>query len=547
MEEAMRLPAQPHWCLLPRPDLRVERSTEPRILKLDAAVDWIKKNKPLLWVGSIFSVPEPSGFPSGYALTRSLFDLIFPADGRLPENARDQMIDALMPRWPLEALFDEFEFLDFDLSESLLAFFAALNDRASPNALHDAITRYYERGLAGAPLCVTTNWDTLIEKAFRVLGYKVHVAGPAAMPPDGFGKLQCAEKIISVYHPHGSFETRDVVCSSLQEQQQLMLHMGFKYHPILFLGYSGYEPSLYRHLEYSGPQLWCIRDERDLELPAKRRLLCRRGTEVFVGDMLELLRELQLLDRPVSLSTNYVALEGQIPPKVIEVIHCSVAARLEPQIASDFLADALCSDYPEPELSFRLHRIISAIDNHVRNRMASSQLPLSLMAGARFRDGEALWVSLLAYLLRHEQSLRHETIERILGHAATARKGNKSGDDPGSGELLSKLIQARTRCYRSFLGRPERGDDDARNLVLNQMSWIALGDMALGAELTELAAFAALRADDEDQARGFFDTAATFYYLTDLWNAGRYDEWACNNTAAIKECARSRSLIIPVS
>jgi hypothetical protein len=543
----VRLQREPRGYLLPRPDLVVERSAEPQILKLDDAVDWIKRNKPLLWVGSIFSVPEPSRFPSGYALTRSLLDLIFPAEEQVPKTVRDRMINSLMSQWPLEALFDEFESLHFDLSESVLAFFAEHDGRARPNPLHDAITRYYECGLSAAPLCVTTNWDTLIEKAFRSKGYKVHTAGPAKMPADDFGKPDGSKRTMSVYHPHGSFETSDVVCSSFQEQQQLALHMGFKFHPMLFLGYSGYEPSLYRHLEYSGPHLWCIRNERDLDVPAKRRLLCRRGTQVFVGDMLELLRALQLLDQDVSLTTTYLGLEGQIPPKVIEVIHCSIAARIEPRFCSDYLADALCSDYPEPELSFRLSRINSAVDNHIRNRMASSELPLALMAAAQFRNDERLWLGLLAYLLRHEQSMRPETIDRILGYASEARKQTEPADATGRAEFIAKLTQARTRCYRGFLGRPEQEDDDPRNLILNQFSWITLGDMALGAELTEVAAFACLRHGEEDRARGFFDTAASFYYLTGLWSAGRHSEWACSNLDRIKECARNSVLRIPAT
>ena len=38
----MRLEPESRWYLLPRPDLVVERSAEPQILKIDAAVDWIK-------------------------------------------------------------------------------------------------------------------------------------------------------------------------------------------------------------------------------------------------------------------------------------------------------------------------------------------------------------------------------------------------------------------------------------------------------------------------------------------------------------------------
>jgi hypothetical protein len=98
----MRLEPESRWYLLPRPDLVVERSAKPQILTIDATVDWIKRNKPLLWVGSIFSVPEPSGFPSGYAVTHSLLDVIFPAAERLPKSVSEQMIKGLMPRWSLD-------------------------------------------------------------------------------------------------------------------------------------------------------------------------------------------------------------------------------------------------------------------------------------------------------------------------------------------------------------------------------------------------------------------------------------------------------------
>jgi hypothetical protein len=56
-------------------------------------------------------VPEPSGFPSGYTLTRSLLELLFGPE--IPEANRDKIIATLLPRWPLEALLDEFEFLGF--------------------------------------------------------------------------------------------------------------------------------------------------------------------------------------------------------------------------------------------------------------------------------------------------------------------------------------------------------------------------------------------------------------------------------------------------
>ncbi len=135
----MKLQPKAEWLLIRAPDIAVERTANPNILQLDKAVDWVRKHKPILWVGSIFSVPEPSGLPSGYAATRSLFDLIFPYDGKRPEFMHDRFISELMTRWPLEAILDQFELLQFDLSESLLEYFAALNQKVSPNALGNGV------------------------------------------------------------------------------------------------------------------------------------------------------------------------------------------------------------------------------------------------------------------------------------------------------------------------------------------------------------------------------------------------------------------------
>src|SRR5260370_36128554 len=98
------------------------------------------------------------------------------------------MMATLIPKWPLEALFDEFDLLHFDLSGSLLRFFAEHDRAASPNILHEAVARYYESDLSRVPLCVTTNWDSLIEQVFRSKGYTVHVVGPDEMPGQQFAK-----------------------------------------------------------------------------------------------------------------------------------------------------------------------------------------------------------------------------------------------------------------------------------------------------------------------------------------------------------------------
>lgn len=541
----MRLKPNPAWKLLPRPDLFVERSDEPVILDLGAAVKWITNNKPILWVGSIFSVPEPSRFPSGYALTRSLFDLIIPEDDENPDFQREALISYLTPRWPLEALFDEFERLNCDI-DPVLKFFSDWDKHAEPNPLHMAITSYYERGLSAAPLCVTTNWDSMIEKAFRGKGYSVEVGGPAKVPLEDFGKPHIAERTMFVYHPHGSFECEDVVCSSFQEQQQLSLHIGWKFHPMLVLGYSGYEPSLYRQLEISSPQLWCIRDKDDLRTPSKRRLMCRRGTFVYIGDLRELLRELQLLEKDVNFRDNNIRLRGEFSQNVVKIIQCAITSQMHPQFCSELLADAICSNYEEPEMTSRLFAITRALDNHIRDRCLSPELALGLMTIAGFRNDEIVWVSLLAYLLRRKKAAGKGAVDLVLGYADEARKQRETFGLSKDFEGAYQLLRYRARFYKGFLGKSESVADDVRNVVQNQMPWMAMGDMALGAELTELAAFSCLFHDDDARALGYFDTAATYFYLVGLWNAGAHNEWACRNLAEVREYAKKYSLRIPM-
>jgi hypothetical protein len=320
------------------------------------------------------------------------FDLIFPPNPGVPDIAREDMIASLIPKWPLEALFDEFELLNFDLSGSLLSFFAKHDRNVQPNALHQAVTQYYDRGLSRSPLCVTTNWDGLLEAASRSNGYAVSVGGPGEMPNHDFGKVNLEKKMISVYHPHGSFETKDVVCSYFQEQQQLSLAVQPFSEPTLFLGYSGYKPSLYRHLEHNAGQLWCIRDESDFEIPSKRRLLCRPNTFVYVGDLQELLCKLDVLPQPIELRSNHLALDGTLPTKVVDVVRSAMASRLEPRFCFDPLVETLYDFYDEPEATFRYSATIRAVENHIRDRVAHTGVPLALMAASRFRDHEQLWI-----------------------------------------------------------------------------------------------------------------------------------------------------------
>jgi hypothetical protein len=286
-----------------------------------------------------------------------------------------------------------------------LNFFKSVNESAAPNALHKAVVSYYQQGLARWLLCVTTNWDTLQEKAFRDAAYSVVTGGPGKMPDASFGKEGGDPTTIFLYHPHGSFETQDIVCSLKREQSQLALNMEMMLHPTLFLGYSGYEPSLYRRLEFNAGQLWCIRDVADFEIPAKRRLLSRPNTFVYVGDMCELLLALGVLETDVDLTSKHLALDGRVPPKVTEVLRQGILASLDPNLCVDVFANTLTSFYPEPEATVRYVSLLRAVISHVRNRTYHPGLALSLMSAAKFRDSEQTWISLLAYLLRMNDDL----------------------------------------------------------------------------------------------------------------------------------------------
>ncbi|MBU4555295.1 MAG: SIR2 family protein [Actinobacteria bacterium] len=533
----MKLQNDSRWVFSAPSDIHISRCSEPRILQLDEAAKWVNTTRPILWVGSIFSVPPPASLPPGYAVTRSLLDLVTPL-GTHTEEERQRVVEHLLPRWPLELLLDEFESLHYDLSESLLTFFAELERDASPCCLHHAAVRYYQSGLACAPMCVTTNWDSLLERAFHDAGVEALAYGPSGTSPPIWDDIAAGDSHVHVLHPHGSFEMENVVCSFSQQSGQLQLAPVFMGAPKLFLGYSGYEPSLYRYLELDpGEQLWCIRSEDDFEIPLKRRLLCRPNASVYVGDLVDLLEALGLVDERPDFTTVYVAPSAPVPRRVVDVMLSGIASSIDPVLCVESLPDILLSGHPEPEATFRYSRLIRSIDNHIRDRVSFPGLPLALMAAATSRDYEQLWVSVLAYVLRHTESLPDETTAQLLNYVERSRAG-LDADSLSEDSKLSELFRrARTRCYRSFLGMPEKKGDDPTEPVLNFVAPTFLGDTALVGEHAELAAFFVMKAGDLPRAQNYFDNAATYYYLAGLWNGGAACEWASQNIEAARDTA----------
>lgn len=550
-KQTLRLPLEGHWSFKRSLDARIQRTEKPTLLNLDQAIRWIKKEKPIIWLGSIFSTPKPSAFPSGWALTESLLEI---ALNGIPETIRYKLIKKLSANWPLEALLDEFDFIGYDLSESLLGSFEWKNRSASPSVLHHAVTQYYNKGFARRPLCITSNWDTLQEKDFRNEGYKVTILSPGQRLSQGFRLPTKRAKTIFIYHPHGSFETHDVICSLAQEQTRLPvmpMDVELMLHPTLFLGYSGYEPSLYETLE-SGTtsQLWCIRDESDFEIPAKRRLLSRPNTFVYKGDIQELLRGLGVLENDVEFTNVHVARENpDIPPLAIELVQSTLIASLDVEVCISLLSGTLISSFDEPEATIRYTSLMKVLVNHIRNRVIHPGILPTLLASARFRDSEQLWITILAYLLRNHINLDSKTIDKLIKYSDEAHHNSKESVSPNDDLVYTRFGRIRSDVYKHLVGHKSEFDDDESKFYREmtfQVIPISAGDLAMNGEFMEIFAFLCLREGNQDLAQNCFDSAATSYYLCGLWNAGQINEWAANNIGRLVDISKGNTLVIPI-
>lgn len=540
--KSMKLAEGNRWILMRKPETKVERLKEPIILTLDSALEWIRREKPAVWLGSIASVPEPARFPSGFAITRSLLGQVL--RHAVPENHFNDAVDTLAKQWPLESLLDEFEFFGADISDSMLEFFAEQESQAMPTPFHEAVVRYYEQGLSKTAFCITTNWDSLLEKAFRSRGFDIGVAGPSWTSTKGFGEQATASKHIDIYHPHGSFAGKDVVCSFHQEQSQLSLHPDLLYRPTLFLGYSGYEPSIYTYLEHGHGQLWCVRSVTELEIPAKRRLVSRPNTFVFVGDMFDLLIGLGLLETAPDTESQSVAV--RLPPKAFELVSLNLMCSLDPGVATNLLSHVLVSALEEPELTARYVGVMRAIVNHVRNRRYAPGLIAALMAAAKWRDSEQTWITLVAHLLRHDLDVHLDVLKRLVACADAAPSSGldetrrKSEDDLlvyGFGQ-----VKQRANIYRSYVRLGKRVDDWWVYLMTPLMS----ADLAGLGECCEIWAFEHVRDWALETAANLFDYAATCFYLRGLGKAGRLNEWAVRNVETLIDSAARNSLAFPI-
>jgi SIR2-like protein len=543
----MRKQNKAGWKLIPKPNLAVERTSAPSIVALDEAIAWIRQHRPIIWVGSALSVPEPTEMPSGRSLTESILRCLFPENTPLAP-LRESGVAQLLSRTSLEVLFDEFDAVNYDVANSILHFFAAKDCDASPNPLHYAIATYYKSDFTDIPVCITTNWDSMLEKAFQRSGIRV-TKHSGHDSPLNLDSSRVPSKEITVFHPHGSFEGQDVICSFMQESQQLDVTPQEFDHPTIFLGYSGYEPSLYRRLETAAPQLWCIYSQDDLKIPAKRRLLCRPNVRVYVGNMLDLLRGLGILEQQVQFHEQLLIPGGELDEERLHAVATAIFADWDLKSCLLMLCEAIIGlEFGGLNDSKHVlgNNAIRSLTKHIRNRLYhDAVVPTLAWAHKQFENMQTP-VDLLAFRLRNMSPCMDRQNHLLLKRAEWLFLRSDSSNMSDDQKLIQRLKDARRRCYSAYLGMAAEGDN-LSDFILSQIPALWMGDIALGAELSELAAFGSLHAGDQSAAQPWFDNAATQYYLAGLEHAGHLNEWAANNVEEMSRFAREHkpSLIIP--
>jgi hypothetical protein len=492
------------WLVLPRDDKTRPRNLKPVTLTLEQAVDWVRNKKPIPWVGSIFSVPAPSSLPSGAAISQMLFDLLYPTGGE-PEAERSEIFwNKFLPSWPLERLFDLCEFLDIPAKQQLLNWCADQEGSREPNALHYAIVDYcHENGIHE---CVTPNWDFLLECAFNKRGFTTNSSGVDR-------GLQLHESISAdahIYHPHGSFNQKDIICSLFTESRGIPILPSLTPRAFMFLGYSGYETSMYPHLETIGAvdALWCVRSEDELVSPAKRRLLSLENTVTYVGDLRELLKALGYLYGSVELKSPTPSLAFTIHPNQRAVTADVLGATL----GKCSLEDAFnCVGKSRNKTEFVLRAVLFSehIGSLVRERSTDPILERVIYSVIKTAPDflqdlhivDQFWLWEIACTLRHSGILSTEQAYHLNRIALRTDLHQIAG-------VHGLRLKLQSTFYANFL-IPHFSDSQNENYHF-QASLV--GDQALQGECAEFLGWKALREGDQQRALAFFNSASTYYY-----------------------------------
>lgn len=258
-------------------------------ISIDGLREFIEKHTPNIWLGSIVSCP--SGMPSGRRLMEELIKaLLRPLFSEESMKSADfsKILDSIIQTWSLEDVYDRAAEYEVDVS-GIYEELRKINDTNPPNELHYAVARYYQSKNTDGTL-FTTNWDDFLERALGKIGVDFN-----STSNNNFKDDDNVSRKVKLYHVHGSFKENDVVTSLKSEHRDVDFPFDFYDKPIIFMGYGGYEPSVYEYLyTCTRPQVWIVKEKEEFDDPKKARLLRRKNVQVYEGDLKDVLK---LLDK----------------------------------------------------------------------------------------------------------------------------------------------------------------------------------------------------------------------------------------------------------
>lgn len=510
--------ALPRVKLTPQKHYRTKTS-EIRFVDIVGVRRFVEENSPYLWLGSAVSVP--SGLPTGISLTRSiakwaLTPIIFEAT---ESSYGKKFVAEIAASHSLEEIFDLARAYDVDMN-FIYRELHKLSDSVEPNVYHVAACEYYRRCHPDGVL-FTTNWDMLFEKAFLKMDVPFRTLSTEDSMVTAKGSY---DGMVCVHHVHGCFEHSDIVTSVLTEQRDIDFPISAYGRPLLVIGYSGYEPSVFEKLYMSiVPQLWCVYSKKELDDPIKRRLMLRDNVSVYIGDMkdiFDILHKSGGLQPPPSETHQQwdkgfgclkatvrniafsLSLLGKAAPGFVLDLRGPV--QLTPLVpnfirrATDY--NAQLSAYHILSICRRIYS--SAIADHAPCNSVFS------FATELFRNGGARAATELISSVMLRQVADIDKIRNILLATIT---------DDIDEEFDGFVKQFPRDISTDYLARNLLLSDDAMpcnelsTLVYLMESYCETSEQA--AVIFEIAGHHCLRQRDSEQAKHFFDASATYHYL----------------------------------
>jgi hypothetical protein len=288
----------------------------------------------------------------------------------------------------------------------------------------------------------------------------------------------------------------------------------------MFLGYSGYEPSMYPHLERigHGNALWCVRKREDLLVPLRKRLLSLAGTVVFVGDVRELLRRLGYLGELVDFTNN-----SALPMD----IHIHDRQRsLANDVIRSFLGtvslkeafESVKKASNEIEMFLRANFFSEYVGTLVRQRCSDAmlgQVIASVLATApdflhKTHLIDQFWMWDIAFRVRTNQNFTSAHFDNM--HRISRRDDLIEIAGSFGGRLKTQSL-----AYATFLDSANCDKVFSGDQYIMAM---AFGDKALQGELCEISAWNAFINGEVERATALLESAATYYYVSAIPQAG---------------------------